>query len=96
MNGRTGLVGLAVVCAVLAGTPAGAITDRYRVHFKRKNAVIRALHRLHPAQVYSLLDRLRFIDGSVRGLNKADPWLELENFFLLLAGSGLSLARKVS
>ena len=56
-------------------------------NFKRKASIMRALQRLRSSQIYVLLDQARQIDSAVKGINKSNPWLELETLFLRVCGT---------
>lgn len=80
---------------VEAGHPVARVADdAVGRNFRRKAPVTQALRRLRSAQVYRLLDLARVVDYSVKGLHDSDPWLELENLFLLLCGNRMPLPQR--
>ncbi|GJM13057.1 MAG: DNA polymerase III subunit delta [Pseudohongiella sp.] len=68
------------------GQGINAIIQSSRVWFNRKQAVGAALKRLDTQSVWALLDHGRTIDQSIKGMSKADPWIELSLLLLKLSG----------
>ena len=56
-------------------------------------AVAAALARLDTQSVWKLLDHSRLIDQSIKGLSKANPWIELSLLLLHLSGAKPSTAK---
>lgn len=69
------------------GQGVNAIIQSARVWYNRKQAVAAALARLDTQIVWELLDHSRLIDQSIKGLSKADPWIELSLLLLNLSGA---------
>ena len=69
------------------GQGVNAIIQSARVWYNRKQAVAAALARLDSEQVWKLLDHSRMIDQSIKGLSKANPWIELSLLLLNLSGA---------
>lgn len=69
------------------GQGVNAIIQSARVWYNRKQAVTAALARLDTQSVWKLLDHSRRIDQSIKGLSKANPWLELSLLLLQLSGA---------
>jgi DNA polymerase-3 subunit delta len=71
---------------IQAGQSVSSIVQTSRVNFKRVPTVTTALQRLKPGLIYRLLDQARQVDYSIKGLNKSDPWVELQHLMLQLSG----------
>ena len=69
------------------GQGVNAIIQSARVWYNRKQAVAAALARLDTQIIWELLDHSRLIDQSIKGLSKADPWIELSLLLLNLSGA---------
>ena len=69
------------------GQGVNAIIQSARVWYNRKQAVAAALARLDTQSVWKLLDHSRLIDQSIKGLSKANPWVELSLLLLHLSGA---------
>jgi DNA polymerase-3 subunit delta len=69
------------------GQGVNAIIQSGRVWFNRKQAVTAALARLDTQSVWKLLDHSRLIDQSIKGLSRANPWIELSLLLLQLSGA---------
>jgi len=69
------------------GQGGNAIIQSARVWYNRKQAVAAALARLDTDSVWKLLEHSRLIDQSIKGLSKADPWIELSLLLLHLSGA---------
>ena len=79
---------------VQSGQSINAVVQSSRINYKRKQAVTRALKRMHPGLVYSLLDQTRLVDYAVKGLSTNNPWIELENLFLRMSGVVTATSRR--
>ncbi len=97
-EGTYPLIILAAVCRELRtllpmlekkheGQGVNAIIQSARVWFNRKQAVTAALARLDTDCVWKLLDHSRLVDQSIKGLSKANPWIELSLLLLQLSGA---------
>jgi DNA polymerase-3 subunit delta len=71
------------------GEPAARLFGRYRVWEGRKPAVRAALDRHDPERWLGFLRRLGRIDRMIKGLEPADPWVELSRLALAVAGKAL-------
>jgi DNA polymerase-3 subunit delta len=69
------------------GQGGNAIIQSARVWYNRKQAIAAALARLDTDSVWKLLEHSRLIDQSIKGLSKADPWIELSLLLLHLSGA---------
>lgn len=76
------------------GQGVNAIIQSARVWYNRKQAVAAALARLDTDSVWKLLDHSRLIDQSIKGLSKADPWIELSLLLLHLSGANTGFRDK--
>jgi DNA polymerase-3 subunit delta len=106
-EGTYPLIILAAVCRELRtllpmlekkreGQGVNAIIQSARVWFNRKQAVAAALARLDTECVWKLLDHSRLIDQSIKGLSKANPWIELSLLLLQLSGANAQQRNQVS
>ena len=77
------------------GQGVNAIIQSARVWYNRKQAVAAALARLDTDSVWKLLDHSRLIDQSIKGLSKADPWIELSLLLMHLSGANTGIRDKV-
>ncbi len=77
------------------GQGANAIIQSARVWYNRKQAVAAALARLDTDSIWTLLDHSRLIDQSIKGLSKADPWIELSLLLMHLSGANTGIRNKV-
>lgn len=77
------------------GQGVNAIIQSARVWYNRKQAVAAALARLDTDSVWTLLDHSRLIDQSIKGLSKADPWIELSLLLMHLSGANTGIRNKV-
>jgi len=77
------------------GQGVNAIIQSARVWYNRKQAVAAALARLDTDSVWKLLDHSRLIDQSIKGLSKADPWIELSLLLMHLSGANTGIRNKV-
>ncbi|MFT7207280.1 MAG: DNA polymerase-3 subunit delta [Pseudohongiellaceae bacterium] len=75
------------------GQGVNAIIQSARVWYNRKQAVAAALARLDTQGVWKLLDHSRLIDQSIKGLSKANPWIELSLLLLHLSGAKLNAGK---
>ena len=69
------------------GQPVPGIVESAGIHFSRKQAVAAAVKRLHPADIWALLQQARLIDQASKGLSTANPWDELSILLLRLSGT---------
>ena len=69
-----------------SGQAVNAIVQAARVWFNRKHVVGKAINRLHPSEIRSMLDHARKIDQSIKGMSLANPWDELSLLLIRLAG----------
>ena len=77
------------------GQGVNAIIQSARVWYNRKQAVAAALARLDTDSVWKLLDHSRLIDQSIKGLSRADPWIELSLLLMHLSGANTGIRNKV-
>lgn len=77
------------------GQGVNAIIQSARVWYNRKQAVAAALARLDTDSIWTLLDHSRLIDQSIKGLSKADPWIELSLLLMHLSGANTGIRNKV-
>ena len=77
------------------GQGVNAIIQSARVWYNRKQAVAAALARLDTDSIWTLLDHSRLIDQSIKGLSKADPWIELSLLLMHLSGANTGIRDKV-
>jgi len=77
------------------GQGVNAIIQSARVWYNRKQAVAAALARLDTNSIWTLLDHSRLIDQSIKGLSKADPWIELSLLLMHLSGANTGIRNKV-
>ena len=77
------------------GQGVNAIIQSARVWYNRKQAVAAALARLDTDSIWTLLDHSRLIDQSIKGLFKADPWIELSLLLMHLSGANTGIRNKV-
>jgi len=77
------------------GQGVNAIIQSARVWFNRKQAVTAALARLDKECVWKLLHHSRLIDQSIKGLSKANPWIELSLLLLQLSGASTQQRNQV-
>ena len=68
------------------GQGINAIIQTARVWFNRKKAVSTALQRISKNEVWQLLEHVRQIDQSIKGMSSANPWDELSLLLLKLGG----------
>jgi DNA polymerase-3 subunit delta len=76
-----------VAALVRGGTPASAAVRNARVWGKRQAALERAVSRVPPAAVASLLVALARLDALAKGIGTGNAWDELETQALALAGA---------
>ncbi len=76
-----------------AGQGVNSILQSHHVWFNRKQAVGTAIARLRSKDVWAMLDHSRLIDHSIKGLSAANPWDELSQLLLRLAGTHLATVR---
>ncbi len=69
-----------------AGQAVNAILQSARVWFNRKQAVGKALNRLHRDDIWQMLAHAQLIDQAIKGMSLANPWDELSILLLQLAG----------
>jgi len=81
----------AMSTVVAAGTGVPAVLAQYRVWDARKQAVGAALQRHRPAQCRDLLRRCAWLDRVCKGQAAGNPWDELLQLILQLAGNRLSV-----
>ena len=77
------------------GQGVNAIIQSARVWYNRKQAVAAALARLDTDSIWTLLDHSRLIDQSIKGLSRADPWIELSLLLMHLSGANTAIRNKV-
>jgi DNA polymerase-3 subunit delta len=75
-----------ISAAVAKGLSPEQAISRARVFNKRVPLVRRALSRLRASQWLTLLDRCHEIDAAIKGLGRAQPWLQLEDMMLTICG----------
>lgn len=73
-----------------SGQPVNAILQSARVWFNRKQAIGKALNRLHPGDIWQMLDHARLIDQAIKGMSPANPWDEFSLLLSRLAGTRLA------
>ena len=79
---------IAVVTAMVrSGTPASAAVRNARVWGKRQSALERAVTRVAPSAIASMLVALARLDALAKGIGIGNAWDELETLALTLAGS---------
>ena len=76
-----------VAAMVRNGTPASAAVRNARVWGKRQAALERAVSRVAPSTIASLLVALARLDALAKGIGIGNPWDELETVALALAGA---------
>lgn len=81
-----------VLAATAAGTPVGTAVRSARVWGKRLAAMERAGERVAPTTIPRLLSRLSRLDALAKGIGVGNPWDELREVALLLAGKPLPAA----
>ena len=82
----------AVHTMVRAGSPTAAAIRNVRVWGKRQNALERAVNRVPPASVPSLLRALARLDALSKGIGHGDAWDALTDIALTLCGKPLFAA----
>ncbi len=82
----------AVHTMVRAGSPTAAAIKNVRVWGKRQNALERAVGRVPPSSVPSLLRALARLDALSKGLGQGNPWDALTDLALALCGKPLFVA----
>jgi DNA polymerase-3 subunit delta len=82
----------AVLSAAAGGTPIDVAVRSARVWGKRQTAMERAARRVAPAAIPRLLTRLARLDALAKGIGRGNPWDELRELALLLAGRMLPAA----
>ena len=80
---------------VQSGQNINSVVQSARLNFKRKPLVSKALQRMRPEQIYSLLDQARQVDYAVKGLSSNNPWTELENLLLRMSGVRTATLKRV-
>jgi DNA polymerase-3 subunit delta len=78
-----------VAAMVRSGTPASAAVRNARVWGKRQSALERAVSRVAPSTIASLLIALARLDALAKGIGTGNAWDELETAALTLAGAQL-------
>ncbi len=73
-----------------SGQAINAILQTARVWFNRKQAVGKALNRLHSTEIWQMLDHARRIDQAIKGMSLANPWDEFSLLLLRLSGNSLN------
>jgi DNA polymerase-3 subunit delta len=68
------------------GQGINAIVQSARVWFNRKQAVANILRRISTDEIWQLLEQVRHIDQSIKGMSNANPWDELSLMLLKLSG----------
>jgi DNA polymerase-3 subunit delta len=82
---------LALVAAIVrSGTPASVAVKNARVWGKRQAALERALQRVAPASIPSLLVAAARLDALAKGIGTGSVWDELTNAGLALSGLAVS------
>lgn len=76
-----------VQTALSAGQPPGTVFKKFRIWDKRKSLVSRCIKERSKDQLLSCLSLSAKVDSAVKGMQDADPWIELEKGFLSLAGA---------
>ena len=79
----------AVQAMVREGSPVSSAIRNVRVWGKRQNALERAVGRIAPASVPSLLLALSNLDALSKGLGRGDAWDALTDIALTLCGKPL-------
>ena len=82
----------AALTAQVSGAPVSAAMRNARVWGKRQVAMERALSRVPPATLPSLLTRLAWVDALAKGIGRGDVWDALRELALALAGHPLPAA----
>jgi DNA polymerase-3 subunit delta len=82
----------AVLAAAAGGMPVDGAVRSARVWGKRQAAMERAARRVAPAAISRLLTRLARLDALAKGIGRGNPWDELRELALLLAGKKLPAA----
>ena len=82
----------AVLTAVAGGTPANNALRNARVWGKRQAAMERAMRRVQPSALPSLLLRLARLDELAKGIGHDNAWDALRELALGLAGHPLAAA----
>ncbi|HEY2862115.1 MAG TPA: DNA polymerase III subunit delta [Casimicrobiaceae bacterium] len=82
----------AVLAAAAGGMPVDGAVRSARVWGKRQAAMERAARRVAPAAIPRLLTRLARLDALAKGIGRGNPWDELRELALLLAGKKLPAA----
>jgi DNA polymerase-3 subunit delta len=77
------------------GQGINAILQANRVWFNRKQAVGSALQRLHSEDIWRLLDKVRKIDQTIKGMSLANPWDELSILVLQVSGQKTASMQKI-
>ena len=77
------------------GQGINAILQANRVWFNRKQAVSSALQRLHSEDIWRLLDKVRRIDQTIKGMSLANPWDELSLLVLEVSGQQTASMQKI-
>lgn len=73
--------------ALADGQPSSAVFKKYRIWDKRKNLVSRCLKARSSGDLMACLKLSASVDGAVKGMRQSDPWIELEQGFMTLAGA---------
>lgn len=80
---------LAVMAAALErGVPMARVLAEARVWKNRQALVSQGLRRLAPARWRELLQQCQQADAMIKGARPGDPWLQLEQVVLAMAGTG--------
>jgi DNA polymerase-3 subunit delta len=82
----------AVFTAVASGMPLSGALRNARVWGKRQSAMERAVRRVQPSALPSLLIRLASLDAMAKGIGRGNVWDVLRELALALAGRPLPAA----
>ncbi len=72
--------------AISQGKNYDQLAQKFRIWGKRKTLVRTACRRLNTDLLEKLLQQAAIADGAIKGQNRADPWLTLNQISLRLAG----------
>lgn len=80
---------MSISCQLAAGLPKDKVFNQHRVWYQRQAAINSLLKRLDKKYLYSLLQEAIYIDRSLKGAVRTNPWELMERLLFSLGGTRL-------
>ena len=87
-----GNIAMPMAIKIHQGENCSAVMQASGVWQSKKASVNHALREHSPTELEKMLQHGKFIDQSIKGLHKGNPWHELETLVLKLSGLNIAIA----